>query len=359
MKLLAYTIGGQKIGIDIQTWTEDMLGGNPAFLAIPNTGSTPTDYVEISSTVYWDLFGGLTTLTPAEIKDEILKLIPDQPTAQEFEILEGYVNVGINSMTNIDDKLSFASAALPGALTGVTDDKISNNDPAGELLVNSITGDTGVFYGDYRIEGKLWTETIRRVKQEANIMYVRVDQESGVSGGNNIAGLGILNPTGSTIGYASIDDIPVYYLGIDNSGILVAGWSGNTQPVMLGSSGGITSYSTNNANTVTTTSGTDVLMTGMQLTSIPAGNYLLSFGTSFEHSTNGDQIWTNIYVGGTIVSGSEQHWRRGAAQGDISSTHNYSGFPITLASTATVDIRWRTAGATASAENPYMSLIKV
>ena len=122
MKLLAYTIGGQKIGIDIQTWDDTMLSGNTAFLAIADTGSTPTDYVDISSTVYWDQFGGLTTLTPAEIKSEILKLIPNEPTAQEYEILEGYMNVGIDSMTKVGDTSILGNISTgTTTLTGITD----------------------------------------------------------------------------------------------------------------------------------------------------------------------------------------------------------------------------------------------
>ena len=85
----------------------------------------------------------------------------------------------------------------------------------------------------------------------------------------------------------------------------------------------------------------------------------MSFGTSFSHDTNGDSIWTNIYVGGAAVTGSEQQWRRGAAQGNVAGTHNYSNFPITLASTANVEIHWRTDGATATSTNRYLSLIKV
>jgi hypothetical protein len=320
MKLLAYQINGQTIGIDIGVWDDAMLSGNTAFMAIADTGSTPTDYVDISSIVNWDAYGTQTTLTNVEIRIEITKLVTLDPTAEEIEILE---NWGIFIDTDI------------------------------------ISGQTGTFWGNFRVEGKLWVETIRRVKQEANIAYVRVDQDSGVAGGNNIAGLGILNPTGATTGYTNLDDIPVYYLGIDNDGVLVAGWSGNTQPVMLGSAGGLTTYNTTNTGTITTSSTSDVLLTGMQLTNIPAGQYFLNFGTSLEHTANSDQIFTNIYVGGVAVTGSEQHWRRGAAQGNVSSTHNYSGFPITLATTSTVEIRWRTDGATASAENPYMSLIKV
>ena len=320
MKLLVYTIAGQQIGFDIQTWTDAMLSGNTAFMAIADTGSTPTYYVDVSSIVYWDRFGSLTTLTDVEIRKEITKLITLTPTPEEIEILE---NWGIFIDTDI------------------------------------ISGQTGTFWGDFRVEGKLWVETIRRVKQEANLAIVRVDQDSGLAGGS-LAGLVILNPTGATTGYTGTtwENQPYYVIGVDRFGVLQAGWSGDTQPVVRGSSS-MTTYKATNAGTITTTSPTDVLLTGMQITSVAAGNYFLSFGTSLEHSSNSDQIYTNIYVGGAAVAGSEQHWRRGAAQGNISSTHNYAGFPITLASTSTVEIRWRTDTATASAENPYMTLIKV
>ena len=356
MKLLVYTIGGQKIGIDIQTWTEPMLGGNPAFLAIPDTGSTPTDYVEISSTVYWDQFGWGTTLSPAEIKNEILKLIPNEPTAQEYEILENYMNVGINSMTNIDDNLSLTTVSIPQTLSGVTDNKLTV-DESGEvydelIFISKITGSTATFSENFNIDGQLNFGYATQMNTSQEFINLRYNALFGV---NYFSGLVFNNVVG---------DGRNFLMGVNDDGAMVGGWSGSTlQPIATGSTvttgDTITTYSTTNANTVTTTSATDVLMSGMQLTSIPAGNYLLSFGTSFEHSSNGDQIFTNIYVGGAAVTGGEQHWRRGAAQGDISSTHNYSGFPITLGTTATVEIRWRTDSATASGENPYMSLIKV
>ena len=319
MKLLVYTIGGQQIGFDILTWDAAMLSGNTAFMAITDTGSTPTNYVDVSSMVNWDRFGSLTTLTDTEIKTEITKLITDTLTQEEIAILEDW---GLFINTDI------------------------------------LSGQTGTFWGDFRVEGKLWVETIRRVKQEANQMIIRVDQDSGL-GGQNFAGLVILDPMGPTTGYTSLDDIPYYMVGVDRNGILVAGWSGSTQPVMLGSAGEMTTYNVTGAGGATTTSATDVLMGAMQITSVPAGQYFLSFGTSLQHSSNGSQTFTTIYVGGAAVTGSEQEWRRGTAQGDVAVTHNYAGFPITLASTANVEIRWRTSTSTATSTNRYMSLIKV
>ena len=318
MKLLVYTIGGQQIGFDILTWNEAMLSGNTAFMAIADTGSTPTNYVDVSSMVNWDRFGSLTTLTDAEIKNEIIKLIPADPTSEQITILEDW---GIYIDTTF------------------------------------LSGETGTFWGDFRVEGKLWVETIRRVKQEANQAIIRVDQDSALGGGT-IAGMQILNPTGATTGYTSIDDIPYYIVGVDKDGVLVAGWSGDTQPVMRGSSS-ITTLSTTDGGAATTTSPTPVLMTGAQLNSVPAGDYFLSFGTSLSHSSNGSNIVTTIYVGGSPVANSTQVWTRGTAQGNINTTHTYAGFPITVTTTGNVEIYWQTDSATATSTNRYISLIKV
>ena len=116
MKLLVYTIAGQKIGIDIQVWTNDILSGNTAFMAIADTGSTPTNYVDITSFDYWDKFGGKTTLTQAQIKTELIKLIPTIPTPEQIITLQ---NWGIFIDTTF------------------------------------LSGETGTFVGDFRVEGKL------------------------------------------------------------------------------------------------------------------------------------------------------------------------------------------------------------
>lgn len=114
-KLLAYTIGGQKIGVDIKSWDTAMLSGNTAFIAIADTGSTPANYTNISSVNTWDNFGSLAGLTEVQKKNEIIKLIPGTPTAAQYNVLANYMNVGINSMSKIGD-----TAVLGGALTGTT-----------------------------------------------------------------------------------------------------------------------------------------------------------------------------------------------------------------------------------------------
>lgn len=110
------------------------------------------------------------------------------------------------------------------------------------------------------------------------------------------------------------------------------------------------------AGAITTTSATDTLMTGMRITNVPAGTYLLSFGTTLSHSAGGALIYTSIYVGGTQQTASEMSWMR--PNQAVITTHNYSNFVITLATTQTVEIRWRTTTATATARNRYLTLLK-
>jgi hypothetical protein len=58
------------------------------------------------------------------------------------------------------------------------------------------------------------------------------------------------------------------------------------------------------------------------------------------------------------VTGSEQNWKRGATQGNITTTHNHAGFPITIGTTSTVEIRWRVSTGTGTSENRNMTLLK-
>ena len=404
MKLLAYTIGGQTIGIDITTWSASMLSGNTAFMAIADTGSTPTDYVDISSTFYWDNFGGGTTLTAPEIKTEIVKLIPDVPTAQEYAILEGYMNVGINSIIKNDYDYTLATSGTSAVLSGITDNKLDLTGSTDTTLrVWEVTGSTGKFEDVLRINGKFYAEWIKNLRTASRAAVLRYDDTDPLVNGN-IGGIVVLNPSGGTpfTGGSATE----YWIGVDSSGITRSGWADEEFKALLngaanigageglasgvtgselqlkslvegsnitltsdansitidaagGTGGTITTLSTTNGGGTTTTSATDVLMTGMQLTSVPAGDYFLSFGTTFNHSQNGASITTSIYVGGTQVTNSSQQWMRGNAQGNVTTTHNYAGFPITVATTGNVEIYWQTDNATATSANRYMSLIKV
>lgn len=114
-RLLAYTIGGQKIGVDIKTWNNAMLSGNTAFMIFADTGTLPTNYSDISSVENWDNFGNAAGQIDAFVKGEIIKLIPGTPTTAQFLILEKYMNVGINGVTKIGNTTMFGEV-----ITGTT-----------------------------------------------------------------------------------------------------------------------------------------------------------------------------------------------------------------------------------------------
>ena len=55
--LLAYKIGDEIVGIDLDSWTSEQLNGNQPFKMIYSGDTIPSGYVDISSIVNWDKFG--------------------------------------------------------------------------------------------------------------------------------------------------------------------------------------------------------------------------------------------------------------------------------------------------------------
>jgi uncharacterized Zn-binding protein involved in type VI secretion len=258
-------------------------------------------------------------------------------------------------MTNILSGVTLGSILGNGTyLTGVTDNKLTvvNDQIHDELIfVEKITGTSATFLENMNIDGQLTINYVEQINTTQNQIKLRYNAGIGII---DFSGLAMMNADGSGNNFL---------MGVDDTGIMVGGWSGSTlQPIATGSTTGgstITTYSTTDGGAITTTSPTPVLMTGMQINSVPAGDYFLSFGTVLNHSSNGASVDTTIYVNGSPVANSGQHWQRGNAQGNVYGTHNYSGFPITLASTFNVEIYWQTDNATATSTNRYMSLIKI
>lgn len=107
--------------------------------------------------------------------------------------------------------------------------------------------------------------------------------------------------------------------------------------------------------TITTTSLTDVLMTGMTVTPA-AGTYLVWFSGAVSHSTNNAITWMSIYAGGTIVTASESPAQRATTA---------VSFPFACAARVTVngsqaiEGRWRTSAATATNTRRTLMYLKV
>jgi len=55
MRLTAYILSGQTLGVDLTGWIDSDLNGNPPFIVLFNSGSTvPSGYTDISSIEHWD-----------------------------------------------------------------------------------------------------------------------------------------------------------------------------------------------------------------------------------------------------------------------------------------------------------------
>ncbi len=352
MKLLAYTIGGQVIGVDILSWDEVTLSGNTAFMAIADTGSTPVNYTNISSVNTWDNYGSPAGLSAIEIKNEIIKLIPNTPTQAQYDVLAKYMDVGINSMTKIGTTAMLGSTlTISTALTGVTDTKFS------------VTG--GTINGDIKSTGAICG--VNGTLDVGGNLNVGGNQTMGgnltMSGNLIIAGTGVVTSAsnlGTGVGvYGSLSGKNLQFKSLKEGSNVALSSDANSITISAGGGTGttITTLFTSATGNITTTSTTDVLMTGMQIANVPAGRYLLSFGTSLSVSTTAT-VNTSIYAGGTIVANSTLPFARGSQA--VTAQHAYSNFVITLASTQTVEIRWRTSTGTATANtNRYLTLLKV
>lgn len=111
----------------------------------------------------------------------------------------------------------------------------------------------------------------------------------------------------------------------------------------------------NVATTTTTTSATDVLMSGMTTTP-GAGNYMVWFSGDVSNGSNNTDVYTSLYVGGTQVSGSERYYRRG---NQTISNSFASMARVTVNGAQAIEGRWRTSGGTASCINRQLYFMQV
>ena len=113
---------------------------------------------------------------------------------------------------------------------------------------------------------------------------------------------------------------------------------------------------------ITTTSGTDVLMTTMTITPT-AGTYLAMFSGSVETSSNNADVFVNLYVGGSILA----HTERQATNANSGFGASAAGtcFPIATQSIVTVngsqavEARWRRSAGTATSHERTLTLIRL
>jgi len=224
----------------------------------------------------------------------------------------------------------------------------------GPVVVNdlsidgSLAGTDGVFTGDYRIEGKLWVETIRRVKQEAKLAILNIDQDTSL-GPAQIAGLEMDN-------ISAVGD--KYLFGVNRDGILVAGWddpSISLKPVttVYGSEFQLAESSGSSTSSATTPQ-TKVTLTTADL---PAGTYRIFASWTWSHSVATSDMRADITLNGTPLG------TRSTVQIEVSDTTTIRSdsrvFYSNLSGVNTILLRyWNEAGST-TISDATIELIRV
>lgn len=114
------------------------------------------------------------------------------------------------------------------------------------------------------------------------------------------------------------------------------------------------------SSNITTTSTTDVVITGMTITP-PAGTYMAVFGTWFTHSNGNATVNLSVYAGGVQSTGSIRvvmpfSGSLGAANNGMPSGTNAI---VTVNGSQAIAIEWHTSTGTATAHNGTMDIIKI
>lgn len=115
-------------------------------------------------------------------------------------------------------------------------------------------------------------------------------------------------------------------------------------------------------NTITTTSATDTLMTGMTITPA-AGVYLVLFSCSLSGANDDANITSSIYSGGTLEAGSERQVVANVSGGfsnPATTTMSVTAFAVTTVNgSQAIEGRWRRSAGTATATYRHLKVIRI
>lgn len=75
--LLAYTINGQTVGVDLPSWNSEDLNGNQPFMLILSGQTIPSSYEDISSIIHWNQFGCIVANDYLVCKNQIKMLVDE------------------------------------------------------------------------------------------------------------------------------------------------------------------------------------------------------------------------------------------------------------------------------------------
>lgn len=181
--------------------------------------------------------------------------------------------------------------------------------------------------------------------------YVTIIDEVILSGHSQLILDDGTNPHGTTKGDIGLGDV-------NNTSDLNKPISKATLSALDNKQNLLSSYSlsVSDDNLSTTNSDYD-LMVGMQKSGLVSGNYLFSFGGWMSQSIKQGEIFTEIYVNGTPVSGSEMKFKIGRIN---NGTHNYSNFPLNnVPNNGTVEVKWKVNRGTGTITNRYFTIFKI
>lgn len=123
---------------------------------------------------------------------------------------------------------------------------------------------------------------------------------------------------------------------------------------------GLTSVETAFSSTITTTSTSDVVLTGM--TTTPAsGTYLVVFSSWFTHSNGNDTVTVSIYSGGVQSAGTIRTTVpfTGAVGGANNGMEAGTNGIVTVNGSQAIAIEWHTNSGTATAHNGTMDVVRL
>lgn len=92
MKLLAYTLNGEKLGVEKTSWNDEEFSGIP-FSACTDNTTIPSNYSDISSIYNWGRYGETVNLNYVQIRNAIKNLLPNDLStlsSDETTILHQY-----------------------------------------------------------------------------------------------------------------------------------------------------------------------------------------------------------------------------------------------------------------------------
>lgn len=114
------------------------------------------------------------------------------------------------------------------------------------------------------------------------------------------------------------------------------------------------------SSNITTTSATDVVITGMTVTP-PAGTYLVIFSTWLTHSTGNATVTISIYSGGTQSANTIRTTLpfTGAVGGANNGVGLSTNGIVTVNGAQAIATEWHTSAATATAHNGSMDILKI